>query len=83
MNDEYVWLPYQLHEDGVAETFRFAQINPRRVLGFLKKGSKKRQGWHVHKYRTEEPIARLPHTLPLDQAQEAAKLILLSLKENS
>jgi hypothetical protein len=80
---EYRWDKYQIQEGGVAETFKFAQVTPRRVLGFLKKGAKKRQGWHVHKYRMDAAIARLPHTMPLDQAQDTAKLILLSLKEST
>ena len=78
---EYVWDKYQIQEGGVVETFKFAQKHPHRVLGFLKKGSKKRQGWYVHKYRMDTAIVRLPHTMHLDQAQNAAKLILLSLKQ--
>ena len=78
---EYVWDKYQIQEGGVAETFQFAQKHPHRVLGFLKKGSKKRQGWYVHKYRMDTAIVRLPHTMHLDQAQNAAKLILLSLEK--
>ena len=78
---EYTWDKYQVHEDGTAETFKFTRLKPHQTLGFLKKGAKKRQGWHVHKYRMADSIARLPHTMPLDEAQAAAKLILLSLKE--
>jgi hypothetical protein len=78
---EYVWDKYQIQEGGVAETFKFAQLHSHRVLGFLKKGSKKRQGWFVHSFSAADHAARLPHTLPLDQAQNAAKLILLSLEE--
>jgi hypothetical protein len=79
--NEYTWDKYQIQEGGTAETFKFARVMPHRVLGFLKKGAKKRQGWHVHKYRMADSIARLPHTLTLDEAQDAAKLILLSLKQ--
>jgi hypothetical protein len=83
MTDEYKWERYQIQQGGVAETFKFAQLNPHRVLGFLKKGSKKRQGWYVHEYRMDTAIVQLPCTLPLDQAQDAAKLILLSLEEST
>jgi hypothetical protein len=81
MTDGYTWDKYQIQEGGTAETFKFARVMPHRVLGFLKKGAKKRQGWFVHVYRMDAAIARLPHTMPLDEAQAAAKLILLSLKE--
>ena len=82
MNDEYKWGPHHLQETGVSAGYRLARTAPRpnQTVGYLKKGSKKRQGWFVHSYLAADPAARLPHTLPLDQAQNAAKLILLSLE---
>jgi hypothetical protein len=82
MNDEYKWEPHHLQETGVSSGYRLARTAPRpyQTVGYLKKGSKKRQGWYVHKYRMDTAIVRLPHTMHLDQAQNAAKLILLSLE---
>jgi hypothetical protein len=85
MTDEYYWEPHHMQETGVAAGYRLAYTAPRpgRTVGYLKKGSKKRQGWFVHSFLLADHIARLPHTRPLDEAQDAAKLILLSLKESS
>lgn len=80
---EYIWAPYQAHEGGIAGTFKFAQNYPRRVLGFLKKGGRQHPGWYVHQYRMAGPAAKLPHTLTEDEAKDAAKMILLSLKETA
>lgn len=80
---EYRWDKYQMQEGGIVEVFKLAQVTPHRVLGFLKKGSEKHQGWYVHVYRMDAAIARLPHTLTLGEAQDAAKFILLSLKEST
>ena len=77
----YEWELYPLPEGEIVEIFRFAQNYPRRLLGFLKKGGRKHPGWYVHQYRMAGHIATLPHTLAEDEAKDAAKLILLSLKD--
>lgn len=83
MTDEYYWEPHHMQETGVAAGYRLAHTAPRpgRTVGFLKKGSKKRQGWFVHSFLLADHAARLPHTLHLYEAQDAAKLILLSLED--
>lgn len=78
---KYEWEPDPLPEGGIVEIFRFAQTYPRRVLGFLKKGGRQHPGWYVHQYRMAGPVAKLPHTLPEDEVKDAAKLILLTLKD--
>lgn len=79
---DYKWEHYAVHEAGIARTYRLVKSS-HHIMGYLKQGGKKRQGWHVHEYRIAEPVTRLPHTLTLNAAMNAAKLILLSLEESS
>jgi hypothetical protein len=84
MNDEYKWEPHHMQELGVSAGYKLEQTvieGFTRTVGYLKKGARKRPGWFVHAYFLADHAARLPHTMPLDQAQNAAKLILLSLKD--
>ena len=83
MTDGYTWDKYQIQENGIVEVFTLAQVTPHRVRGYLNRGGRKLPGWFVHVYRRADPIAKLPHTMSKDEAQDAAKLILLSLKESS
>lgn len=83
MNEEYQWEAHHMQETGVAAGFRLTRSPLRRTVGYLKQGAKKRQGWFVHSFLLSAPITRLPHTMTLDHAQDAAKLILLSLKETA
>lgn len=83
---EYKWEPHHAQELGVAGAFKLEVMAVGdffRVRGYLKKGSKKRQGWFVHDFWALLPITRLPHTLTEDEAKDAAKMILLSLKDST
>lgn len=82
MNDECKWEWYSGSGAGIASIYALRSQVPAKTWGFLAKGSKKRQGWFVHRYRMTDPITRLPHTMPIEEAQAAAKLILLTLKES-
>jgi len=83
----YEWKPHHVQELGVSEAFKLVQKHAHGpyyipdTLGYLKKGSKKRQGWFVHDFWTLAPITPLPHTLTENEAKDTAKLILLSLKQ--
>ena len=79
---EYKWEPHHAQELGVAGAFRLEGVWPYPgVKGYLKKGSKKCQGWFVYDVWALPPITRLPHTLTEDEAKDTAKMILLSLKQ--
>ncbi len=80
--NECIWTVRHAQELGIARAFELRRMGSG-VLGYLKKGAKKRQGWFVHDFWSLLPITRLPHTLTEDEAKDAAKLILLSLKERT
>lgn len=80
---EYSWKSRHTQEPGISEAFELRRIPYGFLLGYLKKGGRKRQGWFVHDFRLADAITRLPHTLTEDEAKDAAKMILLSLKGRS
>jgi hypothetical protein len=83
MTDEYRWV------------LMTRQLNCRRMwklkpaphsfanLGMLAEGYTQNPGWHIYRFAYDPPIATLPRTIGRDEAMNAAKMILLTLKENT
>ena len=53
-------------------------LRGRIVYGFLQQGGTHKPGWFVLQYALSEPIARMNPNLTLDEAQRAAKLLLIA-----
>lgn len=56
------------------------RITGKRVWGYLVQGGRKRPGWFVLLYLPGDHVARMNPNLSLEEAQGAAKLILLGAR---
>jgi hypothetical protein len=79
----WVWLQWAPEKTGIRSTWKLVcGPNSPTALGFFLQGTRRNPGWFVsHDRLLIQIVATLPRTMSRDEAQDAAKLILLSLKE--
>jgi hypothetical protein len=81
----WVWLQWVGAQKGIKNTWKltYGATNPR-AHGFLMRGTRRNPGWFIsHDALLMQTAATLPKDMNLREAQDAAKLILLSLKEST
>jgi hypothetical protein len=86
-NGEYgwVWLQWARDATGIASTWKLVYgPNSARSHGFFMQGAQSKPGWFVAQDRLMiQTVATLPNSMSKKDAMEAAKMILLSLKDST